>query len=115
MDDEYDIVKPVRISEVVNDEQLLDFALSHIAEKDTYDVHPTAELIVITYIVSNFSKENKTNFTESDVQEKYSELVADYVVTKLANAGLVDVGFDDNGETLYSLTPEGRNKINDGH
>jgi hypothetical protein len=116
MDDEYEIVRPVNICEVINDEQMLDFALSHISEKDSDDVHPIADQIVVVYIMKLWNKEGKKIFTEQEVRDKYGELVTDHVVTKLAKKGLVDVRFDEeNGEALYSITKEGRNKINNGH
>lgn len=98
------------LDKVVNDEQLLDFALSHIAEKDTDEVHQVANEIVCIYIINQFAKEGKDEFTEEDIQERYSQLVLDKVLVGLVDKGLVDVDFSGN-EPIYQVTELGRKKI----
>jgi len=113
MDDEYDIVRPISFCEAINNEQFLDFALSHIAERNTDEIHPVADQIVVLYILNDWNNKGKERFTENEVQERYSELLADYVVTKLVNKDLVSVRFDEEtGESLYSLTNKGKDQIN---
>jgi hypothetical protein len=99
----------IELKEVINDEQLLDFALSHICEKDTEEVHPVAEQIVILYIINNTKGEE---FTDEYISEKYRELIADYVLCKMEKNGLIDMGIDESGEFVYSLSEKGRDKIN---
>jgi predicted MarR family transcription regulator len=95
---------------VINEEQLLDFALSHICEKDSDEVHQVADAILTCYIVNDFNKQKKS-FTEDDILDKINEHMADYVLTKLSKQGLVDVSFE-NSEIKYVITEEGRKKIN---
>lgn len=101
----------IPLDSLINDEQLLDFALSHICEKNTNEVHEVAEKIVTLYIINRWEKEGKTEFTEEEVCDKFSELVADYVLGSLVRKGLVDVDFDDKGELWYNVTDLGQRKI----
>ena len=59
MNEEYDIKRSINFCEAINEEQFLDFALSHIAEKDSDDVHPIADQIVTLYIINQWYKEGK--------------------------------------------------------
>jgi hypothetical protein len=101
----------LNLDKVINEEQLLDFALSHIAERESYEVHPVADQIVLTYVINKLVAEGKESFTEEDVQEQYSVLVLDKVLEGLVNKGLVDVAFDEK-EPTFQLTPKGKDKIN---
>lgn len=115
MDDEYDIVRHINMCEAINDEQMLDFALSHISEKNSDDVHSVADQIVTIYIINDWRKKGKKTFNEEEVRDRYAELVTDHVVTNLTKKGLVDVRFDEeSGEALYSVTKEGKDRINSG-
>ena len=85
-----------------NEQQLLDFALHYMALQDNPDqIHPVAEQIIITYILREWQKEGKVEFTEEEVNERMCQLIADHVLTSLVNKGLVEVSFDENGEALY--------------
>ena len=97
---------------VVNEEQMLDFALSHICERDTDTVHEVADAILTCYIVHDYRKQN-LSFNEDDITSKIKELIADYTLSKLAREELVDVVVDEDGQIVYKLTEKGRNKIND--
>jgi hypothetical protein len=95
---------------IVNDERLLDFALSHVAEKDSGDVHPVAEEIITIYIINEFAKEGRESFTEEEIQERYAQLILDKVLVGLVESGLVDVDFSGD-EPAYQVTQKGRIKI----
>jgi len=85
-----------------NEQQLLDFALHYMALQDNPKaIHPVAEQIIITYILREWQKEGKIDFTEDEVHEEMCKLIADHVLTALVSKGLVEVSFDENGEALY--------------
>jgi hypothetical protein len=106
-----DNTEPIELSMLVNDEQLIDFVLDHIAERNSDEVHPTAEHIMMWYIIKQFQLEKRESFDESDVQQKYSELLADKVLFNLNQKGLVDVDFDEKGEIIYKLSNIGKEKV----
>lgn len=100
------------LSAVANEEKLLDFALSHICERNSDEVHEVADAILTCYIVNDFKKKNQS-FTEEDITSKIKELIADYTMTDLVKKGLVDVDIDSDGQMTFSLTEAGRTKIHD--
>jgi hypothetical protein len=111
MNDEYNIIRFVKISEVINDEQLLDFALSHIIERDENEVHYIAEEILLIYIINLLYKDGKDKFNEQDLIDKRSELISSYLLTSLTKKGLTEAFFDEHGEIYYGLTNKGKEKI----
>lgn len=100
----------IDLGKVVNDEQLLDFALSHICEKNSDEVHDVADKIVILYIINELKEQKKDWHDESLVSQRYGELIADYILAKLSREGLVNVDFE-NGNMICELTPKGRSKL----
>ena len=102
----------IELSSIINDEQLLDFALSHICEKNSDEVHEVAEQIVMVYIINHhFANQD---FTEEDVHEKYSELICSYVLTNLVKKDMLCAEVKEDGEIVYNITEEGRKRINNG-
>jgi hypothetical protein len=101
----------INLSTIVNDEQLLEFALSHVCEKDSDDVHPVADQIIVTYIINQFEREGKESFDINDIVTKQQELMADYILTKLSNDGLVDINIDEDGQITYQLSKTGKDKV----
>lgn len=101
----------IPLTAVVNDEQLLEFAMSHICSVNSDEVHPVAEQIALRYILNGWAKVGKIEFTEEEVAEEYQSLIVDYVLTSLALKGLVDTSFNDDGELLYSLSEAGKHKV----
>lgn len=95
------------LNKVVNDEQVFDFAIEHVCEKDTDDIHSVAHFIVTLYIIGQFEKQGKLEFSEEDIAAEYSKLIADRVLVNLSKKGLVDVDFND-GEVTYYLTQKGK-------
>ena len=101
----------IPLSEVVNDEQLLDFAMSHVCERNMDEIHPVAEQIVLRYILNEWAEAGKIQFSEDEVTKKYQEMIADYVLESLTKKGFVDTTFDDNGEILFSLSEVGKQRV----
>lgn len=99
------------LDKIINDEQLLDFALSHVCEKNSDEVHPVAERIVLLYIVNEFQSQGKEEFSDEEIQDRYTEMIASHVLAKLGREGLLDVDFDEQGETVYRLTQKGKDKV----
>ena len=94
--------REIPMDTLYNEQQLLDFALHYMALQDNpKDVHPVAEQIIITYILREWQKCGKVEFTEDEVHERMCHLIADYVLTSLVSKGLVEVSFNENGEALY--------------
>ena len=94
--------RQIPIDVLYNEEQLLDFALHYMALQDNPEqVHPVAEQIIITYILREWQKQGKVEFTEDEVHERMCQLIADYVLTSLVSKGLVEVSFDEDGQALY--------------
>ena len=100
----------IKISDVINDEQLLDFALSYVADKNSYDeAHPVAEQIIIIHIMNEC---NEKNCDEEYIQKRYRELITDHIPTGLASKGFVDVGFE-NGNIVYKINEDFKRKLNE--
>lgn len=93
---------------VVNDEQLLEFALSHICEKDSNDVHPVATAILIRYAANNMDTDS---WTEADIERKCSELIADYTLVKLVQKDLLEYEIKEDGNIMYKITDKGKQRI----
>lgn len=101
----------IPLDAVANDEQLLDFALSHICERDSDDVHPIATAILVRYVANNMKQES---WTQEDIHEECSTLIADYVIAKLVRNNIVDYSIDKDDNVVYSLTEQGKKgSIND--
>ena len=98
----------------ITDEQLLDFALSNIAYCNSDEKpHKVAEKITTVYVINSLL-ETQDSFTEEEVEEKYRELLADYILTNMVHDGLLEVDMSDE-ETKYVLSKEGKKYVrNDG-
>lgn len=105
MSKEYNVNESFEVINVINDEQLLNFALSYLAERNDEDeVHPLANDIVIYYIVKQFQKDGKHNFTSDDVHEQFQILLADHIINNLVSKNYLNVSIDENGKEYFSLT-----------
>lgn len=95
--------REIPMDTLYNEEQLLDFALHYMSSKSSNDpdIHPVAEQIIVTYILREWQKQEKVEFTEDEVHERMCQLIADYVLTALVSKGLVEVSFDEDGQALY--------------
>jgi hypothetical protein len=94
--------REIPIDVLYNEEQLLDFALHYMAMQDNQNaIHPVAEQIIVTYILREWQKKDKVEFTEDEVHERMAQLIADHILTSLVSKGLVEVSFNENGEALY--------------
>jgi L-arabinose isomerase len=91
----------------ITDEQLLDFALMHVAYCNSDEKpHVVAEKIVTVYAINELL-EKQDSFTEEEVNEKYRELIADYILTNMVHSGLLEVDISDK-EIKYVLSEEGK-------
>lgn len=96
--------KPFNLSDAINDEELLDFALSYVAERNSDDdTHPISNRIIVAYIVKQFEKEGKDQFTEEEVHEKYSTMLMDYILNNLVKKDFLDVNFEEDGNVTYTV------------
>lgn len=103
--------KNFELSDAVNDEELLDFALSYVAERNSDDyTHPISNRIIVAYVVKQFEKNGKDEFTTEEVQEEYSKLLMDYILGNLVKKDLLDVDIEDDGEIVYTV-PEDIKRI----
>jgi hypothetical protein len=98
----------IPLDSVLNDEQLLDFALSHICERDSHDVHPAASAILVRYAANSMGREA---WSEEQLNQRCSELIAEHIVGDLVKKDLVDYRIKEDGEIVYSVTPKGKEKI----
>jgi len=98
----------IPLESVVNDEQLLDFVLSHICERNSEDVHPVATSILVRYAANSFGE---AGWTEEQISQRCSELIAEHVVGDLVKKELVDCHINDDGTIVYQVTPKGKEKI----
>lgn len=92
--------REIPIDVLFNEEQLLDFALHYLSYMSE-NIHPVAEQIVVAYILREYQKQGKVEFTEDEVNERFAQLIADHILASLVKKGLVEVSFDENGNTLY--------------
>ena len=97
------------IQEFINNEQLLDFALSHLIEKTEQTSHPIAEKILCLYVIDQFGQQGR-NFTEQDVQEECNKILASYCLTSLAKKGLIEADLTKENVT-YQLTELGKEVV----
>lgn len=96
--------KPFNLSDAINDEELLDFALSYVAERNSDDdTHPISNRIIVAYIVKQFEKEGKDQFTEEEVHEEYSKMLTDYILNNLVKKDFLDVNFEEDGNVTYTV------------
>lgn len=105
----------VPLNKVINDEQMLELVLETIVDRTEDEleegVGKTASMILIAYIINNWWKEGKQEFTEDEIDEEYRKLIADYCLTDMANKGLVDVICEEDGEFRYKVSEKGRREI----
>lgn len=105
----------VPLNEIINDEQMLELVLETIVDRTEEEIKEgvgkTASMILIAYIINNWFKEGKKEFTEEEIDEEYRKLITDYCLTDMANKGLVDVICDKDGEFTYQVSEEGRQQI----
>lgn len=85
------------INKVVNDEQLLDFALHYLSYKDSDDdTHSVAYDIVVAYIIHEFNIVDATQ-----VKQKMQEMIVDHACAALVSKGLISANFNEDGEIVY--------------
>ena len=104
------VMNLIPLDSVVNDEQLLDFALSHICERDSEEVHPVATSLLVRYAANSMNAEG---WTEEQLNQRCSELIAEHVIGDLVKKDLVDYRIGDDGVIVYEVTPKGKDKILD--
>jgi hypothetical protein len=98
----------IPLDSVVNDEQLLDFALSHICERDSDDVHSVANSILVRYAANSM---DAAGWSEEELNQRCSELIAEHVISDLMKKDLVDYRIREDGEIVYEVTQKGKKKI----
>jgi len=94
--------KKFPINVLYNEEQLLDFALHYMTiQNDSDQVHEVAEQIIVTYILREWQKAGREEFTEEEVDERMGQLIAEHVLAGLVKKGFVEVDFNEDGEPVY--------------
>lgn len=96
------------LEEFVNDEQLLDFALSVLIRDDDND---TAQGILLCYGINSFLREGIEPEPEQ-VEEKLQNLFVEYVKRFMVEEEMGEVVFDETGKPDYSFTDEGKAVMN---
>lgn len=97
------------MKEVVQEERLLHlclYASSKIDDEEDF-TRSIADELIIGYILDEFQKAGKEEFDESDVTERYSDLMTDWVLTKHVQDGNIEVDLSGD-EPLYKLTKQGK-------
>ena len=90
----------LNLTDGINDEQLLDFALSH-------SIHPVADQIIVNYCMKELLLD-KEEFTEDEVNERYCSLVIEHMKKDFVDRGMLDYDMEDG---KYKLTDLGRKSI----
>jgi len=95
---------------LVNKEQLLHFALSHIEEKEYENADIVSKSIVIWYIYEEF-EEQSIPITDNNVAKRFQELLLSHTLDKLNSMDLVDAVIDEDGEVKYRITNKGKEML----
>ena len=98
----------IPLESVVNDEQLLDFVLTHICERNSEEVHPVATSILVRYAANSMER---GAWAEEQLNQRCSELIAEHVISDLVKSNLIDYNIREDGEIVYEITPKGKEKI----
>lgn len=93
----------IPLSASVNWEQLLEFALHHYNMCD--QPHFVCERIIVTYVINELSQEEKECSDEA-IEQRFRELVVNYILHSLYQKGYVEASIDDNNETVYQINEE---------
>jgi hypothetical protein len=103
----------INFSDAINQEEVLDFALTHICSVESWQAHPIAERIVMWYILNEFTARYKDIDDLEAIHERYSELMADHLIMKLSKDGYVDADINDNGDIVYTVTQKAKDQVNE--
>ena len=90
----------INLTEGINDEQLLDFALSHSR-------NIIADKIIVNYCIKELLLD-KGNFTEEEVNERYCDLIMEHMKKDFVDRGMLEYDMEDG---KYRLTDLGRKSI----
>lgn len=96
------------IEGLVNIEQLLQVALfcsSKLPESEP--IREISDKVIIGYIIGEFDRTGKAEFSEEDISDEYGKIMADFTLTNMVKDGLLDVVLEDNGSFSYGLTDKG--------
>lgn len=93
--------KDFNYNNVVNDEEMLDFALYYIVKygEDAPKANIATKIVMI-YILKQFKKNNVDSFTEEDIIEEYKNMYTDKLLSNMVEEGLLETYFED-GKIKY--------------
>lgn len=107
----FEYIDQEKMSSILNEELLLDIALYTVTLGED-NIHPMAPQIITLYIINNWAKEGKIEFTEDEVVAEYSKLLSSYVLEALSKKGLVDASISEGG-VEYSITDRGKDIVDE--
>ena len=88
---------------VLNDEQLLDFALHYLSDKNSDDYHhPVAHEIVVSYIMDEFNLKD-IEFDDYMIRECAGELLLDHALHGLVAKGYLEPQFNEDGTITHTM------------
>jgi hypothetical protein len=85
------------IKDFVTEEELFHMALQLVNFDTALDSEKPGELIV-AYIINEWGKQGKDDFTDEELQLEYNDRVLGYTLSSLSNKGLIDIYIDEDGE-----------------
>jgi hypothetical protein len=101
------------IRTLVSDENLLQlacYAAGNLDEK--HWLREYADSLIVGYIMEEFEGKGQDEFTEEEIQERYAQLLTEFILEDMSKDGLIDAIFDDDGTIKYTLTDEGKDFAN---
>lgn len=91
------------VKKTVNDEQLIELALSVSAHHMQQENHPTkniADRVIIAYILM---KNGDPNLSDEKITDEYASLITGHILNDGVQKGEIEVTFDDDGEIRYKI------------
>ena len=101
----------MNLFDVVNDEQLLNLALSHVCEREEDKIDPVAERICVFYALKQLREEQDYEPIDEEVRKRYSEMVVEKLIEQLTEKGMVEVDFGQE-DVGYLITDTGKDRLN---
>ena len=95
------------MSKVLNDENLLDFALHYLSDKNSDDYqHPIAYEIVVSYVMQEFDTKG-IEHNDAMINTRMGELLLEHTLKGLVEKEYVEPVFHEDGRITYIMGKNG--------
>lgn len=99
MADFFTPITQLQVDEIVN---------RFVDGEQTYEDEET----LVLYIIQDFAKQGKIEFTAEEVQDEITGLILDKCLEDLSKADLIETSVDENGKFLFKATDKGLDYLN---